>query len=113
MGNLTTEEMKWKPNGEMWTKNFSTYKPPLLSDLPEKFNLKFFEHENQENVVAKSRTTGEPPLLSANTVFLSLKHAIHSVNGYNPKKIPELSAPATPEAILMSIKKLDKKKLMI
>ena len=109
MGNLTTEEMKWKPNGEMWTKNFSTYKPPLLSDLPEKFNLKFFEHENQENVVAKSRTTGEPPLLAANAVFLALKHAVHSVNGYNPEKLPELSAPATPEAILMSIKNLKSK----
>jgi len=38
--------------------------------------------------------------------IFSIKQAIHSVNGYDPKKIPELSAPATPEAILMSIKKL-------
>ena len=72
----------------------------------QEFNLKFFEHENQENVIAKSRTTGEPPLLAANAVFLAIKEAIHSVNGYDPKRIPELSAPATPEAILMSIKKL-------
>ena len=109
MGNLTTEEMKWKSNGEMWTKNFSTYKPPLLSDMPEKFNLKFFEHENQEQVVAKSRTTGEPPLLLSNSVFLAIKQAVHSVNGYDPKRIPDLRAPATPEAILMSIKNLKSK----
>ena len=109
MGNVLTEEMKWKSNGEMLTKNFSTYKPPLLSDMPEKFDLKFFENENQEQVVNKSRTTGEPPLLGSNSVFLAIKDAIHSVNDYDPKRIPDLSAPATPEAILMSIKKLKSK----
>ena len=77
--------------------------------MPKKFNLKFFEHENQENVIAKSRTTGEPPLLASNAVFLAMKQAIHSVNDYDPKRIPELSAPATPEAILMSINKLKRK----
>ena len=78
----------------------------LFSEGPQGLPHKFFDHENQEKVVAKSRTTGEPPLLASNAVFLAIKQAIHSVNGYDLKKIPELSAPATPEAILMSIKKL-------
>ena len=59
---------------------------------------------NIENVVNKSKTTGEPPLMLAMSLFFAIKDAIASVGNYN--KIPNLNAPATPERILMSINKL-------
>ena len=72
-----------------------------VNDVPEKFNVKIFKNLNKENVVNKSKTTGEPPLMLAMSIFFAIKDAIASVGNYT--KIPELNAPATPEAILLSI----------
>ena len=62
---------------------------------------------NVEEVVNKAKTTGEPPLMLAMSVFFAIKDAIASISNYNT--IPDLSAPATAEKILLSIKKLKNK----
>ena len=107
-GWLTIEEVNWKPNGEITTHSPSTYKIPAVSDMPEKFNVEIFKKgKNIENVVNKSKTTGEPPLMNAMSVFFAIKNAISSVGNYSIN--PDINAPATPEKILMSINKLKKK----
>ena len=85
------------------------YFDPLLQ--PEEYEdengeatKKFKDLQEIENVVNKSKTTGEPPLMLAMSVFFAIKDAIASVGDY--KVIPVLDAPATPEKILMSIKNL-------
>ena len=106
-GWLTIEEIKWKSNGQITTFSPSTYKIPAVSDVPKKFNVEIFkEGKNKENVVNKSKTTGEPPLMLAMSVFFAIKDAIASTSNY--KKIPVIDAPATPEKILMSINRLKK-----
>jgi len=106
-GWLTMEEVKWKDNGEITTFSPSTYKIPAASDIPKEFNVEIFKDgSNKENVVNKSKTTGEPPLMLAMSVFFAIKDAIASVTNY--EKIPNLNAPATPENILMSIKEIKK-----
>ena len=75
--------------------------------MPEKFNVKIFKKINKENVVNKSKTTGEPPLMLAMSVFFAIKDAIASVGNY--EIMPELNAPATPEAILLSINDIKEK----
>ena len=106
-GWLTIEELNWKSNGELTTHSPSTYKIPAVSDMPEKFKVKVFKNENRENVVNKSKTTGEPPLMLGMSVFFAIKDAIASV--VNHKVIPNLNAPATPEAILLSINNIREK----
>ena len=107
-GWLTMEEVNWKSNGQLSTHSPSTYKIPAVSDMPEKFNVEIYKRgKNVEKVVNKSKTTGEPPLMNAMSVFFAIKDAIASVGDYNT--IPIISAPATPEKILMSIKNLRKK----
>jgi len=106
-GWLTIEEVNWKSNGELTTHSPSTYKIPAVNDMPEKFNVKIFKNINKENVVNKSKTTGEPPLMLGMSVFFAIKDAIASVGNY--KIIPNLNAPATPEAILLSINDIKKK----
>ena len=106
-GWLTIEELNWKSNGELTTHSPSTYKIPAVSDMPEKFKVKVFKNENRENVVNKSKTTGEPPLMLGMSVFFAIKDAIASV--VNHKIIPNLNAPATPEAILLSINNIREK----
>jgi len=50
---------------------------------------------------------GEPPLMLGMSVFFAIKDAIASVGNY--KIMPNLNAPATPEAILLSINDIKKK----
>ena len=106
-GWLTIEEVNWKSNGELVTHSPSTYKIPAVNDMPEKFIVKIYKNINKENVVNKSKTTGEPPLMLAMSVFFAIKDAIASVGNY--EIMPELNAPATPEAILLSINDIKKK----
>ena len=107
-GWLTMEEVKWKANGQITTHSPSTYKIPAVSDMPEKFNVEIFKDgKNKENVVNKSKTTGEPPLMNAMSVFFAIKDAISSVGNHDIA--PVIDAPATPEKILMSINNLKAK----
>jgi len=104
-GWLTMEEVSWKSNGQLTTHSPSTYKIPAVNDMPKKFNAEIYKYgKNKENVVNKSKTTGEPPLMNAMSVFFAIKDAIASVGDYNIT--PIITAPATPEKILMSIKNL-------
>ena len=76
--------------------------------MPEIFNVEIFKHgKNVENVINKSKTTGEPPLMEAMSVFFAIKNAIASVGDYELN--PILNAPATPERVLMSINNLKRK----
>ena len=99
------EEVNWNSKGQITTFSPSTYKIPAVSDMPRKFNVEIFKQGmNKEKVVNKSKTTGEPPLMLAMSVFYAIKDAIASVGKY--KITPILDAPATPEKILMSLKEL-------
>ena len=107
-GWLTMEEVKWKSNGQITTHSPSTYKIPAVSDMPEIFNVEIFKDgKNKERVINKSKTTGEPPLMNAMSVFFAIKDAISSVGNYHIT--PIIDAPATPEKILMSINSLKAK----
>ena len=76
--------------------------------MPEKFYVEIFKDgKNMEKVVNKSKTTGEPPLMNAMSVFFAIKDAISSIGDYDIR--PIIDAPATPEKILMSINKLKAK----
>ena len=104
-GWLTMEEVIWGNDGKIKTFSPSTYKIPAVTDIPKIFNVEIFKKNlNVEKVVNKAKTTGEPPLMLAMSVFFAIKDAIASISNY--QKIPDLNAPATPEKILLSIKKL-------
>jgi len=104
-GWLTMEEVIWGEDGKIKTFSPSTYKIPAVTDIPKIFNVEIFKKGlNVEKVVNKAKTTGEPPLMLAMSVFFAIKDAIASISNY--KKTPDLDAPATPEKILLSIKKL-------
>mgnify|MGYP003319792230 CR=1 FL=1 len=102
------EEVVWYKSGKLKTFSPSTYKIPAITDTPDKFNVEIFKKgSNVEDVVNKQKTTGEPPLMLAMSVFFAIKDAIASVSNY--RTTPELDAPATPEKILMSISELKSK----
>ena len=103
LGWLTSEEVTWSNNGNLQTYSPSTYKIPVMNDIPINFNTKIFKNKgNAENVVNKSKAVGEPPFLLAISTFFAIKNAIRYVN---KKDKIHLNAPATPENILNSIYK--------
>jgi len=99
-GWLTSEELVFDKNGRLTTHAPSTYKIPTAFDVPEDFRVSFFENENREETIWRSKAVGEPPLMLAISVFAALADAIHSVA---PGSQVPLDAPATPEAILRAV----------
>ena len=109
MGWLTTEELWWDDKGRLRTHAPSTYKIPLASDRPRKFNVKLAEWSvNKEETIRRSKAVGEPPLMLAVSVLEALSMAAASVADY--KIAPRLDTPATPERVLMCIERLRKAK---
>ncbi|MDX1499532.1 MAG: xanthine dehydrogenase molybdopterin binding subunit [Woeseiaceae bacterium] len=96
-GWLTSEELCWNDKGELTTHAPSTYKIPTCSDLPVDWRVELLENAaNREDTIYRSKAVGEPPLMLALSVFHALRDAI--ATDANP--LPDLRAPATPEAVL-------------
>jgi xanthine dehydrogenase large subunit len=100
-GWLTSEELVFDNNGRLTTHAPSTYKIPTAFDVPEDFRVAFFENENREETIWRSKAVGEPPLMLAISVFAAIADAIHSIK---PGSQVPLDAPATPESILRAVK---------
>lgn len=102
MGWLTTEELVFDAAGRLRTHAPSTYKIPCASDVPADFRVALFESRgNKEDTIYRSKAVGEPPLMLGVSVWTAVFDAIA---GLVPGRIPQLDAPATPEAILRAVR---------
>ncbi len=100
VGWLTTEELWWNDRGELGTHAPSTYKIPTCSDLAADFRVELTRDlANTEKTVYRSKAVGEPPLMLALSAFHALRDAIST----DDRPLPDLQAPATPEAILRAL----------
>jgi len=97
VGWLTSEELWWNQRGELGTHAPSTYKIPTCSDLAPDFRVELMQsNPNPEDTIYRSKAVGEPPLMLALSAFHAIRDAIAS----DERPLPDLRAPATPEAIL-------------
>lgn len=102
MGWLTTEELVYDAAGRLRTHAPSTYKIPCASDVPADFRVALHESGgNKEDTIYRSKAVGEPPLMLGVSVWTAVFDAIASLR---PGHVPQLDAPATPEAILRAVK---------
>jgi len=102
VGWLTSEELWWNARGELQTHAPSTYKIPTARDWPLHATVQLLEGEpNAEETIYRSKAVGEPPLMLAISVFHAIRDAIASCGA--PRALPDLTAPATPEAVLNAI----------
>ena len=105
-GWLTSEELWWDEAGRLRTHAPSTYKIPLASDRPKIFNTRLVDWSvNAERTIKRSKAVGEPPLMLGISVWEAIGHAVASVASY--KIAPHLDAPATPERVLMAVRRLE------
>jgi xanthine dehydrogenase large subunit len=102
MGWLTSEELVWDAQGHLMTHGPSTYKIPGSRDIPPHFKVHILEDApNYVPTIYRSKAVGEPPLMLAISVWLALRDAVSRTG--DPKLMPDLDAPATPEAILSAL----------
>jgi xanthine dehydrogenase large subunit len=102
MGWLTTEELVYDARGVLRTHAPATYKIPCASDVPADLRVALHESGgNKEDTIYRSKAVGEPPLMLGVSVWTAVFDAIASLS---PGRIPELDAPATPEAILRAVR---------
>ena len=102
VGWLTSEELWWNAKGELRTHAPSTYKIPTARDWPPQAHVELLEgRPNGEETIYRSKAVGEPPLMLAISAFLAIRDAIASCAP--PGALPDLVAPATPEAVLRSL----------
>jgi xanthine dehydrogenase large subunit len=103
MGWLTMEECIWDKKGKFMTHGPSTYKIPVAGDIPEHFNVTLFDGSNLKPTPFYSKAVGEPPLMLALSTFFALRDAVSASADH--KTVVHMSAPATPEKILMTCEK--------
>jgi len=105
MGWLTTEELWWDERGRLRTHAPSTYKIPCASDRPRDFRIALLEgHQNRQPTIHRSKAVGEPPLMLALSVLHALSDAVAAVGDH--KTAPRLDPPATPEAVLNAVQRV-------
>ncbi|MEE8287584.1 MAG: xanthine dehydrogenase molybdopterin binding subunit, partial [Gammaproteobacteria bacterium] len=104
MGWLTTEELVYDAAGRLSTHAPSTYKIPTASDVPEDFRVTLWDSKgNKEATIYRSKAVGEPPIMLAISVFSAIADAVASLR---PGRVPQLDAPATPEAIARAVRSM-------
>ncbi len=105
LGWLTSEELVWDDKGRLLTHGPSTYKIPGSRDVPPEFNIHILEDApNRMPTVYRSKAVGEPPLMLALSIWLAIRDAVGRLG--DGRTMPDLNAPATPEAILMAVDKM-------
>ncbi|MET0535235.1 MAG: xanthine dehydrogenase molybdopterin binding subunit [Steroidobacter sp.] len=106
VGWLTSEELWWNAKGELKTHAPSTYKIPTARDWPMEAHIALLDTANREDTIYRSKAVGEPPLMLAFSTFHAIRDAVACCG---PKHcVPDLPAPATPEAVLRAITDLRK-----
>lgn len=103
LGYVTMEDLPYSNDGKQLATSFSTYKVPLINDLPRDFTLDLYPSENKICGVLGSKGVGEPPLNYGVAVFNALRDAITYIV---PSKRVNLKQPATPMEMLLTIKEL-------
>lgn len=99
LGWLTTEELRWGGDGRLLTQSPATYKIPAVSNRPKELSIELLQEPNSVATIYSSKAVGEPPLMLAISVWCAIEDAIAScVQGP-----VDLSAPATPEAVVKAL----------
>ncbi|XP_039197687.1 xanthine dehydrogenase/oxidase [Crotalus tigris] len=100
IGLFTLEELRYSPEGNLYTRGPGMYKIPAFGDIPSEFHVSLLRDCPNSKAIYSSKAVGEPPLFLAASVFYAIKDAIVSAREESGLKgIFRLDSPATPERI--------------
>jgi xanthine dehydrogenase large subunit len=100
IGWVTLEEIKHSSEGKLLANALSTYKIPDIYAIPEIIDVVFLENSKNRFGPFNSKAIGEPPLMYGIGAYFSILDAMEAVR---PNKIFEISAPLTPEKVLLAL----------
>ncbi|CAI5770855.1 dehydrogenase oxidase [Podarcis lilfordi] len=100
VGLFTLEELRYSPEGNLYTRGPGMYKIPAFGDIPTEFHVSLLRDCPNSKAIYSSKAVGEPPLFLSASVFYAIKDAIVSAREESGLKEPfRLDSPATPERI--------------
>ncbi|XP_062980216.1 xanthine dehydrogenase/oxidase-like [Elgaria multicarinata webbii] len=100
IGLFTLEELRYSPEGNLYTRGPGMYKIPAFGDIPAEFHVSLLRDCPNSKAIYSSKAVGEPPLFLSASVFYAIKDAIISAREESGLKGTfRLDSPATPERI--------------
>nr|XP_015199707.1 PREDICTED: xanthine dehydrogenase/oxidase [Lepisosteus oculatus] len=100
VGLFTMEELRYSPEGLLYTRGPGTYKIPGFGDIPTELSVSLLRDTPNAKAIFSSKAVGEPPLFLAASVFYAIKDAIAAARAESGFTGPfRLDSPATPERI--------------
>ncbi|KAK6306886.1 hypothetical protein J4Q44_G00220340 [Coregonus suidteri] len=100
VGLYTLEELKYSPQGYLFTRGPGMYKIPAFGDIPTDLTVSLLRDAPNDKAIFSSKAVGEPPLFLAASVFFAIKDAITAARKESGLSGPfRLDSPATPERI--------------
>ncbi|XP_053568605.1 xanthine dehydrogenase/oxidase [Bombina bombina] len=100
IGYFTLEELRYSPDGFLYSRGPGMYKIPSFGDIPTEFNVSLLRNSPNTKAIYSSKAVGEPPFFLSASVFYAIKDAITSARAESGITGPfRLDSPATPERI--------------
>ena len=99
LGWMTIEEIIYDEKGKLLTDALSTYKVPDIHFTPD-VQIEFLENSENPMGIFKSKAIGEPPLMYGIGSYFAIMNAIKV---FRPGEKFEISAPITPEKVLLNL----------
>ncbi|XP_073682885.1 xanthine dehydrogenase/oxidase isoform X1 [Garra rufa] len=100
LGLFTLEELRYSPDGYLYTRGPGMYKIPAFGDIPIELKVSLLRDAPNDKAIFSSKAVGEPPLFLAASVFYAIKDAITAARAESGLTGPfRLDSPATPERI--------------
>jgi len=110
IGWLTVEEVMHSDEGRLLSNSLSTYKIPDIYAAPKDVDVTFLEESENKYGPFNSKAIGEPPLMYGIGAYFAI---LNAMKAFRPGKEFVISAPITPEKVLLSLyEKVDTKQLV-
>ncbi|XP_070462911.1 aldehyde oxidase 2-like isoform X6 [Equus przewalskii] len=103
MGLYTTEELKYFPEGVLYSRGPDDYKIPTITDVPEEFNVSLLPSSQTPLTIYSSKGLGESGMFLGSSVFFAIADAVATAR--RERDIAEdftVRSPATPERVRMA-----------
>uniref|UniRef100_A0A8C5UD86 Aldehyde oxidase 1 n=1 Tax=Malurus cyaneus samueli TaxID=2593467 RepID=A0A8C5UD86_9PASS len=103
IGLYTMEELKYSPEGVLYTRGPDQYKIPAVCDIPEQFRVSLLSSSQNPHAIYASKGIGEAGFFLGCSVFFALRDAVTAVrNERGLNKTFALNSPLTAEQIRAS-----------
>ncbi|XP_029462077.1 aldehyde oxidase-like [Rhinatrema bivittatum] len=103
LGYYTIEELKYSPEGVLYTRGPDQYKIPAVCDIPEEFNVSLLGGSQNPYTIYSSKGIGEPTLFLGCSMYFAIKDAVTAARKERALSGEfTVNSPLTPERIRMA-----------